>query len=106
MGCRRLALSVFVLSLFLASGPEPARAHGAAGLAAAFAAPAEMRGTVIQPVLHSKRARSYYCYPHVYWWFYRPYTTGKDGHLRCMPYFHVPGQDQYFKRGAGTGRLK
>jgi hypothetical protein len=39
---------------------------------------------------HFRRATSYYCYPHVYWWFYRPYTQAAEGYTRCMPYFHYP----------------
>ena len=47
------------------------------------------------PVLHRRHAISTYCYGRSYWWFYRPYTTAKDGHPRCMPYFHYPVQGQY-----------
>jgi hypothetical protein len=63
---------------------EPAQAEGRAGL-----------GT------HSRRADIYYCYPRKYWWFYRPYTTDKDGHRRCMPYFHNLGRASapYFRDG-------
>jgi hypothetical protein len=107
MGCCRLALSVFVLSFVLALAPQPASANGAASLAAAGKPQPELRDAIPVSVFHHrKRARSYYCYPNVYWWFYRPYTTGRDGHPRCMPYFHIPGgEGQYFK-GAGTGRIK
>lgn len=105
MGCCRLALFVFVLGLIVALAPQPAHANGAASRAAA-AGETELQGAIPVSVLHHrKKARSYYCYPQVYWWFYRPYTTGKDGHPRCMPYFHIQGQEQYFK-GAGNGRLK
>jgi hypothetical protein len=96
------------LGLLLALSPPPARANGAVSIAAADAVYAETVGVVPVGVLHhSKKARSFYCYPRVYWWFYRPYTTGRDGHPRCMPYFHIPGGEaQYFKGGPGTGRIK
>ena len=108
MGCCRLALSVFGLGLLLALSSAPARANGAVAMGAADVARAETRGVIPAGVLHhSKKARSYYCYPRVYWWFYRPYTTGTDGHPRCMPYFHIPGGEaRYFKGGPATGRIK
>lgn len=109
MGCCRLALSIFAFALIAALSPQPAHANGAVAAAASGAAEAhgaETRGVMLASVLHHrKKARSFYCYPQVYWWFYRPYTTGRDGHPRCMPYFHIQGQEQYFK-GAGNGRLK
>jgi hypothetical protein len=108
MGSCRLALSVFVLGLLLALSPAPARANGAVATAAADIASAGRLAVVPVGVLHhSKKVRSFYCYPRVYWWFYRPYTTGRDGHPRCMPYFHIPGGEaQYFKGGPPPGRIK
>ncbi len=105
MGCCRLALSVFVLGLIVALAPQPATANGAASRAAASADGMGHGATPVSMFHHKKKARAYYCYPQVHWWFYRPYTTGKDGHPRCMPYFHIQGQEQYFK-GAGNSRLK
>jgi hypothetical protein len=108
MGSCRLALTVLVFGLLLALSSAPVRANGAVAMAAAGVAPTEARGAIPAGVLHhSKKARSFYCYPRVYWWFYRPYTTGRDGHPRCMPYFHIPGGEaQYFKGGPATGRIK
>jgi hypothetical protein len=81
----RLALAFAAAAcLTVLSGVESAQAEGAAGM-----------GT------HSRRADIYYCYPRNYWWFYRPYTTDKDGHPRCMPYFHHLGRASmpYFRDG-------
>lgn len=50
------------------------------------------------PALHSRKKRSFYCYERNHWWFYRPYTTARDGHRRCMPYFHY--LEPYGGRGA------
>jgi hypothetical protein len=95
MGTCRLGLAIVVaLSLLIVAKPEPARAGGAAALAALHA-DASARPALALPVLwhHSRRVQSYYCYPRNYWWFYRPYTTGQDGHARCMPYFHYPSYE-------------
>jgi hypothetical protein len=83
---RRLALAVAAAMclMLVAIDAAPVQAEGAAGM-----------GT------HSRRARIYYCYPRNYWWFYRPYTTERDGHPRCMPYFHYLGRANmpYFRDG-------
>ena len=96
MGACRLGLAVTAALTFLvAATSEPARA-GSAGALAALQADAAMRPTLALPVgafHHSRRVQSYYCYPRNYWWFYRPYTTGQDGHARCMPYFHYPSYE-------------
>lgn len=52
---------------------------------------------------HGKRTQAEYCYPKNRWWFYRPYTTGQDGHPRCMPYFHYLDAPQG-RRGARADR--
>ena len=93
MGACRLGLAVIaVLTLLTTMKPEPASAGAASALVAARAETSA--GAVLAiPVgafHHSRRVESYYCYPRNYWWFYRPYTTGQDGHERCMPYFHYP----------------
>lgn len=87
MGTCRLGLAVIaILTLLIAFKPEPARAAGAwAGATMQSAALASPLVSV-----HFRKTQSYYCYPRNYWWFYRPYTTGQDGHPRCMPYFHYP----------------
>ena len=91
MGCRGLGLAIVAAScLFAVAKPEPAYAAGAA-LTAIQAEPL-LRGAAriderVQHY-HHRRVQSAYCYPRNYWWFYRPYTTGLDGHARCMPYFH------------------
>jgi hypothetical protein len=90
MGTYRLGLAVVAaLSLLIVAKPEPARAGSAEALAALQA----VRPVLAHPAAfhhHSRRVRSFYCYPRNYWWFYRPYTTASDGHARCMPYFHYP----------------
>jgi hypothetical protein len=108
MGSCRLALSVFALGLLLAISPAPARANGAVASAAIAGIASAKASEVVQVGVlhHSKKARSYYCYPRTYWWFYRPYTTGKDGHPRCMPYFHIPGGEAQYFKGAPPGRIK
>ena len=83
----RYALSVAILFVLLGEGAE---AGPVVKAARAYQAAAPL-----VPVLHRRRAISTYCYERSYWWFYRPYTTAKDGHLRCMPYFHYPAQGQY-----------
>ncbi len=95
MGICRLGLAaIAVLSFLVVAKPEPARAGSAEALAAlqvdASARPLLTPAGVFH---HSRRAQSFYCYPKNYWWFYRPYTTGQDGHARCMPYFHYPSYD-------------
>ena len=103
MGTYRLGLAVIVaLSFLIVAKPEPARAGSAAAVVALYA-DASVRPALALPVLwhHSRRVQSYYCYPRNYWWFYRPYTTGQDGHARCMPYFHYPSyQDGRADRGS------
>jgi hypothetical protein len=42
--------------------------------------------------VHFSKVQSFYCYPKLYWWFYRPYTTAPEGNARCMPYFHYLDQ--------------
>jgi hypothetical protein len=99
MGTCRLGLAVVAaLSLLMVAKPEPARAGSAEALAA-LQANASMRSLLALPVMfhHSRRTQAFYCYPRNYWWFYRPYTTGLDGHARCMPYFH------YFGPAGGPG---
>jgi hypothetical protein len=103
MGACRLGLAVIAaLTLLVAAKSEPARA-GSAGALVALQADTAMRPVLSLPVgafHHSRRVQSYYCYPRNYWWFYRPYTTGQDGHARCMPYFHYPPS----QNGARSGR--
>ena len=74
--------------------PEHYRTFTAA-LSAIAAEPSLRAGAaaISEPVLlhHHRRVESFYCYPRNYWWFYRPYTTGLDGHARCMPYFNYLG---------------
>jgi hypothetical protein len=92
MGACRLGLAIIaVLTLIIAASPDRASA-GAGQALAALKADAVENQALAQPVLfhHSRRVESYYCYPRNYWWFYRPYTTGQDGHARCMPYFKYP----------------
>jgi hypothetical protein len=99
MGYYRLGLAfIAALGLMVACKPQPSDAAGVAALAAQ--ADASIRGgaeRIDRPAFHRHRTQSFYCYPKNYWWFYRPYTTGLDGHARCMPYFHQLGP------GAGRG---
>ena len=92
MGCCRLGLAVVAsFGLLVALTPEPASANGALALASMHAGASVRAGAALaSPVAagHFRRTQSFYCYPRNYWWFYRPYTTGLDGHPRCMPYFH------------------
>jgi hypothetical protein len=94
MGFRGLGLAtVAAFSLIAVVNSAPAHAASAA-LAAVRAEPSFSAGagTLSEPVLHHRhRVQSFYCYPRNYWWFYRPYTTGLDGHARCMPYFNYLG---------------
>ena len=107
MGCCRLGLAVAILCLLIAFKPEPARAGSAAALATARAASAAAIGATHEgprPVAHFRKSQSYYCYPRNYWWFYRPYTTAREGYARCMPYFHYL-DESYGRRGARSGRV-
>jgi hypothetical protein len=94
MGYCRLGLAVVVASsLLIVVKSTPASAGGALALAMMRAGADVATGAVATSPrmnVHFKKTRSYYCYPRNYWWFYRPYTTGLDGHARCMPYFHYP----------------
>ena len=85
MGYCRLGLAAVVTFFLIAFSSVPARAGAASG-------PAYLKGAAVtsRPLtaVHFRRVQSFYCYPRVLWWFYRPYTTGQDGHPRCMPYFH------------------
>jgi hypothetical protein len=105
MGYCRLgiaAIAAFGLLIAIDARPEPAEAAGVLTLAA-MQADITVRPVLARPAAfhhHSRRSKSFYCYPRNYWWFYRPYTTAYDDHARCMPYFHYlePG------RGAKPGR--
>jgi hypothetical protein len=91
MGMCRTGLAVAALAVIVIAKPVPSAAASAAlsiDGRTAFNAEAVRLG---QPAFHRHRAQSFYCYPKNYWWFYRPYTTGLDGHARCMPYFHYLG---------------
>jgi hypothetical protein len=93
MGFRGLGLAaIAAFSLIAVANSEPAHAASAA-LSAVRAEPAfsAVAGSLPEQVLHRHRVQSFYCYPRNYWWFYRPYTTGLDGHARCMPYFNYLG---------------
>jgi hypothetical protein len=93
MGYRRLGLTAVTLCLLIAVKPEPAGAASAGALAAMHADAVAAAGSTLTHFrlsAHFRKTQSYYCYPRNYWWFYRPYTTGLDGHARCMPYFHYP----------------
>jgi len=108
MGYCRLGLAVVVaLGLLVVVKPDPASAASALALAMMQAGIDVATGVPPTPrvnVAHFRRSQSYYCYPRNYWWFYRPYTTGLDGHARCMPYFHYP-EGQYGGRGAKRDRF-
>ena len=93
MGYCRLGLAVVaILGLLIVVKPTPASAASALALAMMQAGTDAATGAVpTSPrmnVAHFRRTQSFYCYRRNYWWFYRPYTTDFDGHLRCMPYFH------------------
>ena len=101
MGYRRLGFAVAAtLGLLIVVKPMPASAGGAAALAKMQAGAVE---TGLLVSVHFHKTQSFYCYPRIYWWFYRPYTTAFDGHARCMPYFHYP-DGSYGRRGAKPGR--
>lgn len=108
MGYFKLGLAAIAAMGLLAVIPQgSALAMGAQSFALRGAAP-----SVIVDVAqegrrfhHGKRTEAEYCYPKNRWWFYRPYTTGQDGHPRCMPYFHYPAQDGG-RRGARAGQFK
>lgn len=107
MGACRLGLAIIaILTVLIVLKPEPAGAGAASALATvraeAFVATGATIAIPVGAFHHSRRVESYYCYPRNYWWFYRPYTTGQDGHARCMPYFHYPSYqggraDRYIK---------
>ena len=104
MGCRGLGLAIIAAAcLFAVTKPDPAYAVGAA-LSAIQAEPLFRGAARIEEWVqyHHRRVQSAYCYPRNYWWFYRPYTTGLDGHARCMPYFHYLGPAG--RRGARPDR--
>jgi len=85
MGTCRLSLAVVaILTLPIVFKPAPASAVAALAVATMPAA-APLRPLA---AAHFRKTQSFYCSPRNYWWFYRPYTTGQDGHPRCMPYFH------------------
>ena len=104
MGFRGLFLATLAaISLFAVAKPAPA--HAASAALSAIGGEATYRagtGPLLEAAMHRHRAQSYYCYPRNYWWFYRPYTTAHDGHLRCMPYFHY--LEPHGGRGAKSKR--
>ena len=86
-----------ILLVVLSSAPAAGSAEAFASMgspAAAVSAENSLRLTA-----HFRKVQSFYCYPRLYWWFYRPYTTAPEGNARCMPYFH------YLDRG-GSQRWK
>jgi hypothetical protein len=104
MGCCKLGFVVLAgLCILIAGKSSSAEARAALTLAPLGHAVERYAAPLQQRVLHRKRAQSYYCYPRKYWWFYRPYTTAQEGHLRCMPYFHYLGPS-YERRGARAYR--
>jgi hypothetical protein len=97
MGYYRLGMAfIAVLGFTIVCQPQPSAA-AAASLAVRADALVKGAERIDRPVFHRHRTQSAYCYPKNLWWFYRPYTTGLDGHARCMPYFH------YLGPGAGRG---
>jgi hypothetical protein len=104
MGCRGLGLAIIAASsLFVVAKSMPACAASAALSAIEAVSPFRAgAGRIEERVLHRRRPQSFYCYPRNYWWFYRPYTTGLDGHARCMPYFHY--LEPHGRRGARPDR--
>jgi len=79
-----------ILLAILSSAPAAGSAEAFATMgspAAAVSADNSLRLTV-----HFSKVQSFYCYPKLYWWFYRPYTTAPEGNARCMPYFHYLDQ--------------
>lgn len=91
MGYRRIglaAVAALALMVIVEAAPAAAASAAASGMRAGAAIGAER---IDLPAMHRHRTQSFYCYPKNYWWFYRPYTTGQDGHARCMPYFHYLG---------------
>jgi hypothetical protein len=106
MDACRLGLAVMaILTLLTTMRPEPTSAGAASALGAARAETyaGAMLAIPVGAFHHSRRVESYYCYPRNYWWFYRPYTTGQDGHERCMPYFHYP---PYLGRSSSGSYIK
>ena len=88
MGHRRGRLIIIMSCLVVT---KPAIASSAATTIADASMIKTGAERIEQRAFHRHRAQSFYCYPKNYWWFYRPYTTGLDGHARCMPYFHYLG---------------
>ncbi len=86
--CLALAASAAAILTFAS---VPAEATGR------YARPEVEQSRLVEAVRfgHRSKAISMYCYPRKYWWFYRPYTTSADNHIRCMPYFKYP------RRGGG-----
>lgn len=108
MGNFRLRLAAFAaVGLFAVIPQGPALAMDAQLLALRGATPSIIVdvGQEGRRFHHGKRTQAEYCYPKNRWWFYRPYTTGQDGHPRCMPYFHYPDQGSG-RRRARAGQFK
>lgn len=106
MGFCRLGLIVFAaLCFLLALKADPAAAQSAKARADLEAAAAAAIAPLGQRVIHRRRAKSFYCYPKNYWWFYRPYTTAQENYPRCMPYFHYLDEPASRRRGATKDRL-
>jgi hypothetical protein len=106
MGVRGLGLAaIAALSLFAVAKSDSAQSASAA-LSAVGAKPSFSAEAISEPVVlhHRRRVQSFYCYPRNYWWLYRPYTTGLDGHARCMPYFNYLGP--YEGRARSDGYVK
>ena len=106
MGYFRLGLAaVSALGLFAVVPQGPAQAMDAQLFALRGATPSIVVDAAQEGrrFYHGKRTQASYCYPKNRWWFYRPYTTGQDGHPRCMPYFHYPDQGGG-RRGARAGQ--
>jgi hypothetical protein len=105
MGRCRLGFVVFAAScLLIGFKLDPASAQGSQALAIAHGFTALGIAPLSEGVVHRRRAKSFYCYPRNYWWFYRPYTTAPQGYPRCMPYFHYL-DPAYDRRGSRDGRI-
>jgi hypothetical protein len=86
-GCGLGRFGFAILLVILSSAPA------AAGSAEAFATIGSAVASVsaessVRLAAHFRKVQSFYCYPKLYWWFYRPYTTANQRYARCMPYFH------------------
>jgi len=93
MGRCGLGLTAIIALWLAAFSAQPAWA----GSLAALSASADLAASSQQkPLLsaHFRKAQAFYCYPHNYWWFYRPYTTAPQNYPRCMPYFHYLGPEE------------